>query len=351
MKPKVLFRVDANITTGTGHFFRCYALAQAIKGCGFQSIFVGNVNGILLEEMLEKENFQFWRWQEELSELKTDAEETIKIIESENIISVIVDNKKLDFRWERMIRPRVRTLAAIDDTPSRKYDLDVLVSPNMYLEGARPFSGLVPEGCEVFLGPSSLPLRSEFNTQHKLRDQDRPTKRIGSFFGGADPRNQSGMILELARLPEFSHLEFDVVSGPLNPMNVEMFKTASKLSNVRFRTDISDMASFWTEIDVAFGSYGVSTWERCALGVATISTVQSEEQVFVSEELARLGAVFNLGKIEDIQLLDYCQALRLLLSDNHLVQTIRRNASLVMSRKENSAARLLETLTQTLNQG
>ena len=345
MKPKVLFRVDANITTGTGHFFRCYALAQAIKGCGFQSIFVGNINGILLEDMLKKENFQFWSWREVLSDLKSDAEKTIQIIESENVISVIVDNKKLDFRWERMIRPHVRTLAAIDDIPSRKHDLDVLVSPNMYLEGVIPFSGLVPEGCEVFLGPSSLPLRSEFNTQHKVRDQDRPTKRIGSFFGGADPGNQSGIILELAGLPEFSHLAFDVVSGTLNPMNVEMLKTASKLSNVRFRTDISDMANFWAEIDVAFGSYGVSTWERCALGVAAICSVQSEEQVFVSKELEQMEAVINLGKIEDIDIQDYARALETMLSNPKLVQATRSNASIFLSSTQDSTDRLLNILT------
>ena len=297
-KPRLLFRVDANIDTGTGHFFRCLAIAQAAKKRGFESLFVGDIQGLYLNEILEKNGFRYLSLLADTSNIEIDAKHFLQIAHKENIRTVIVDNKILDFEWEGLIRQHVQVLAVIDDRPNRKHEVDILISPNIYKAGEKPFEGLVPIDCEIFLGPTSIPLRPEFRIFPNDRALSESVTRVGSFFGGADPGNQSGLILQLARLPRYSNIEFEVVTGPLNPMNLELFQIAETMHNVKIRTTVTDMAKFWGGIDVAFGSYGISTWERCALGVPTITSIQNSEQESDADMLSLEEIVIDVGNIE-----------------------------------------------------
>jgi len=297
-EPKLLFRVDANIDTGTGHFFRCLAIALAAKKRGFKSLFVGDIQSLYLNEMLEKNGFRYLSFLADKSNIEIDAKHFLQIAHEEKIRAVIVDDKILDFEWEGLIRQHVQVLAVIDDRPNRKHEVDILISPNIYKAGEKPFEGFVPIECEIFLGPSSLPLRPEFRITSAKRALGKPVTRVGSFFGGTDPGNQSGLILQLAKLPQYSNIKFEVITGPLNPMNVELFQSAENIHNVKIRTTVTDMAKFWDGVDVAFGSYGISTWERCALGVPTITSIQNSEQESAADLLSFEEAVIDVGNIE-----------------------------------------------------
>jgi UDP-2,4-diacetamido-2,4,6-trideoxy-beta-L-altropyranose hydrolase len=344
-EPKILFRVDANLDTGTGHFFRCLSIAQAVKSRGFGSVFTGEILGSYLNDLLDINGFKFFSFSRSDAGLNSDAQESLRVIRQENVLTVVVDDKTLDFEWECLVRPHVRVLAAIDDRPSRKHDADILISPNLYSVGEKPFEGFVPIECEVFLGPSSLPLRPEFGKIHAKKDPNALVTKVGSFFGGTDPGNQSGVILKLAALPQFSGIEFRIITGPLNPLNQELLLVAKDLQNVKLRTNVTDMAKFWDEVDIAFGSYGISTWERCALGVPTITSIQNDEQDVDAMMLESLGAVLNIGKASEISIDNYFNLLEKLISDKELRQKISENASLVMHSSGQSKTRLLNILT------
>ena len=344
-KPRLLFRVDANIDTGTGHFFRCLAIAQAAKKRGFESLFVGDIQGLYLNEMLEKNGFRYLSLLADKSNIEIDAKHFLQIAHKENIRTVIVDNKILDFEWEGLIRQHVQVLAVIDDRPNRKHEVDILISPNIYKAGEKPFEGFVPINCEIFLGPSSLPLRPEFRITSAKRALGKPVTRVGSFFGGTDPGNQSGLIRQLAKLPRYSNIQFEVITGPLNPMNVELFQSAENIHNVKITTTVTDMAKFWDGVDVAFGSYGISTWERCALGVPTITSIQNDDQVSDAEILEEMGAVLNLGKLNEINLYDYSHSLDTIISNGELRQSLSECTSVIMHNSKVSSGRLLDALT------
>ena len=325
-EPKILFRLDANQVTGTGHFFRCLAIAQVFKSRGLESMFTGDIQGEYLSEILDTNGFRYLDFSTNAN-IENDAKDLLQILKKEKITTVIVDDKVLDFKWEGLIRPYVQVLAVIDDRPKRKHNADILISPNLYKVGEKPFEGFVPIDCQVFVGPSSLPLRPEFISFSADKDVSKCVNRVGSFFGGADPGNQSGLILELAKLPQYSNLEFDILTGSLNPMNIELFQNAKNVDNVRIRTTVDNMAKFWSEVDVAFGSYGISTWERCALGVPTITSIQNSEQETDAEVLAQADAVIDIGNIETLSIEKLASSL------DHLIwHPMRREAISINSR-------------------
>ena len=304
---------------------------------------MGDIQGEYLNEILDANGFRYLDSSTNTS-IKNDAEYLLQIIDKEKITTVIVDDKILDFEWEGLIRPYLQVLAVIDDRPKRKHDVDILISPNLYKLGEKPFEGLVPIDCKVFIGPSSLPLRPEFMVVSTERVISESVNKVGSFFGGTDPGNQSGLILELAKLPQYSNLEFDLVTGNFNPMNFELFQTAKNMKNVTIRTTVSDMAKFWSEVDVAFGSYGISTWERCALGVPSVTSIQNEDQILDAEILEDLGAVLNLGYFAKLDIHDYSDSLDKLLSDRVSRQSLSESASFIMSDSDDSKNLLLKTL-------
>jgi UDP-2,4-diacetamido-2,4,6-trideoxy-beta-L-altropyranose hydrolase len=349
VEQKLLFRVDANFDTGTGHFFRCLALAQAVRARGFDSIFLGEILGTYLNNLLKSNGFKYLDLPGKSTNINGDAEETVQIIQSENILTLILDEKTFDIEWERLVRPHVQILAVIDDRPTRKHDVDILISPNLYKAEEKPFEGLVPIECEIFLGPTSLPLRSEFRNIRANKELSTSVTRVGSFFGGTDPGNQSGLILDLAALPQFSNIEFRVITGPLNPLKKELLLRGKDLQNVKIVTSVTDMAKFWDEVDVAFGSYGISTWERCALGVPSITSIQNDEQISDAEILESLGAVLNIGKLGAANIENYFNSLEKLVSDRELRLKISKNSSLVMHASGKSKTRLLNMLTGSMS--
>jgi UDP-2,4-diacetamido-2,4,6-trideoxy-beta-L-altropyranose hydrolase len=47
--------------------------------------------------------------------------------------------------------------------------------------------------------------------------------------------------------------------------------------------------------DLAIGASGASAWERCSLGLPTVSLVMADNQSIVATELATRGCAINLG--------------------------------------------------------
>lgn len=56
------------------------------------------------------------------------------------------------------------------------------------------------------------------------------------------------------------------------------------------------MAELMAAADLAIGSSGATSWERCCLGLPTICLTQADNQVAIAEGLEAHGAIVNLGE-------------------------------------------------------
>lgn len=56
------------------------------------------------------------------------------------------------------------------------------------------------------------------------------------------------------------------------------------------------MAQLMADCDLAIGAAGVTSWERCCLGVPTIMLVLAENQSAVAEGLKQAGAAWLIEK-------------------------------------------------------
>jgi UDP-2,4-diacetamido-2,4,6-trideoxy-beta-L-altropyranose hydrolase len=325
---KVVFRVDASLQIGSGHFMRCLTLAEALRVNGVQCHFIcrahaGNLLGLILHsgfgfselplEILRSHPkkqvvIDYPKVNEHAQWLgcdwQNDAEQTRAIVEKLQPDLLVVDHYALDQQWEFVLRPYCKKLFVIDDLADRPHQCDFLLDQNL---GRLPqdYSKLVPSHCKVLAGPQYALLRQEFSKlrAYSLQRRQQPTlKHLLISMGGVDLPNASGQVLQALKdciLPKDCHVS--LVMGHQAPW---LTKVRAQAQDMPWKTEvlvnISDMAQCMADSDLAIGAAGSTSWERCCLGLPTLLTVLAKNQENAASYLELAGAAYCLSL--DVQL-------------------------------------------------
>jgi UDP-2,4-diacetamido-2,4,6-trideoxy-beta-L-altropyranose hydrolase len=316
----IVIRTDASIEIGSGHFMRCLTLADQLRSKGAAVSFISRELPGNLCDMAEKKGYGIHRlpfagqcpaeadatqphshWLGVTWE--TDANETQEILQqlSPPAEWLIVDHYALDKRWETQMRPFTNKIMVIDDIADRPHDCDVLLDQNLYRDMDTRYDGLVPTHCKKLLGPAFALLRPEFIEARKsLRKRDGSVRRILIFFGGSDPTNETTKAIEAISILNRPDIEVDVVVGNVNPHKEQIRQRCSLMPNVIFHGQVENMAELMSQADLAIGAGGTTTWERCCLGLSSITIILAQNQLETTGAVARAGATWDLGRREQV---------------------------------------------------
>ena len=265
---------------------------------------------------------------------RDDAEETIEAagkLFPDGLDWLVVDHYELDVTWERMLRPHARKLMVIDDLANRPHDCDLLLDQNYYRDLDRRYHGLVPEQCVTLLGPAYVLLRSEFSDARKrLRLRDGIVRRILVFFGGSDSTNQTRKALDALKLISKPEIAVDVVVGAANPYRDEIRSLCREMPNVQYHCQVSNMAELIAAADIAIGAGGATTWERCSLGLPTLTVVFADNQLQTTEDLESFGAIIFLGWADKITASQLARSMESLIENPGLSGSLSKRAQFLM---------------------
>jgi UDP-2,4-diacetamido-2,4,6-trideoxy-beta-L-altropyranose hydrolase len=349
---KILVRTDASVEIGSGHLMRCLTLADQLRCEGAEVAFICRDLPGGMFDLLNARGYRFAKLP--LAEVEKvtqqyDADETNKVavqLFPDGVDWLVVDHYQLDAAWERLLRPCARKLMVIDDLANRPHDCDLLLDQNYYKDMEWRYHGLVPEGCITLLGPKYVLLRPEFATaRQRRRARDGTVRRILIFFGGSDPTNQTKKAVEAIRLLGERDIEVDVVVGSANPYRNSIRKLCSELPNVEFHCQVSNMAELILNADLGIGAGGAAMWERCCLGLPTITVVFAANQVRTTEDVAGLGAIEYLGWSDHLIPEDYARVVAKLLGDSRRVKQIADAAIRVLQPGDISLGDVMHRLT------
>jgi UDP-2,4-diacetamido-2,4,6-trideoxy-beta-L-altropyranose hydrolase/UDP-4-amino-4,6-dideoxy-N-acetyl-beta-L-altrosamine N-acetyltransferase len=234
-----------------------------------------------------------------------DAQKTMEAVKSLEIEWMIIDHYSIDERWHQKVRKIAKRILVIDDLADRKHDCDLLLDQN---PGAAKelYRDLVPENCTLLLGPKYALLRPEFA---KWRGVSLERRRNSSFvqnvivsFGGVDLNNATSEVLNaLQELPSLARAEVHVLLGSQSPHRSSVEAAAELCSNkVILHQNTSCTAKLLSDADFAIGASGSSAYERCVLGVPTITYVIADNQIRVATVLENLGATILINSISDL---------------------------------------------------
>ncbi len=298
---RVVFRSDAGAEIGHGHIMRCLTLAHKLKEKGHSVQFVCvNIKGHLAEKISQSFSCYLINKTDWLS----DAEQTNKILENQQIDWLVVDHYRLDYRWHKQLRDYIVKIMVIDDLANRQLDCDLLLDTGL---GKMPedYQGLVPERCQILTGIKYALIRDEFISSReaakKKRKQYTPYSKLLINFGGIDTLGVIPKLLEELH-EKLPLLQIMVVVSSATPNLTEIKQQADNNANCRLITDAENMAEIMLEADLAIGAGGVTALERCVMGLPSIVLAVAENQQHFVTELARNNAVMFVEASENIAL-------------------------------------------------
>ena len=346
----VFFRVDASTQIGSGHVMRCLALAERLVANGVDVNFIcRKLEGDYIE-FIKDRKYKVWSIEANNIELPTavrensicddmvrleDAEESIYIIDNyikrdrATIDWLVVDHYGIDWKWEKILRPFVKQIFAIDDMANRYRDCDLLLDQNIF-NGKKykdNYSQLVDPKCVKLYGPKYALLRKEFKlarkTLHKRRGK---LERILIFFGSADPYNETAKALRAIKLLDRPDIAVDVIVGLSNPHAGEIESMCEKMPNVFYYCQVDNIETFMQKADLSIGAGGSVTWERCYLGLPAVVIVTADNQELLSKNVAATDASICLGYYKNVSEIDIYNTVKNLANNKKYLSDMEKAA-------------------------
>ena len=312
----VVIRADADLAMGGGHAMRCLTLANAMAEADAETTFVAAAMPEQVEQRIAAAGHRLVlipaspemqregaKWEEpplSAEAQAADAEATRSAIGQADW--VVVDHYLLDRRWHSAARSFANHVLVIDDLANRPYDCDILLDQTF---GRSPddYRGLVPSEARILAGATYALLRPDFARERPAaldrRQGGGPVRRTLISLGTADPGGTTARVLEqlLARAPDYA---IDVIIGTRAASADRVQELASRHPGVAVHSDSQRMAELMRDADIAIGAAGTTSWERCCLGLPTISLILADNQRLVAENLERAGAVMIASSAEEV---------------------------------------------------
>ncbi len=292
-KSYIVFRADGSPDIGLGHLMRCLTLAEVFSRSGFNILFICSGVGDFIGSILSSKNYQLIEIEDTNISPSEDANRNLKAINDINVEMLIVDNYTLDSRWETDILDNVNKLMVIDDLANRSHHCDYLLDSS-YGRLPDDYRKICNANCKLLLGVDYCLLRPDFNALRPISIKKRKeTTEIQSVlinFGGTDSQKLS--------IETFFHLVQSNYQGKVHILISsssqclqELISAEKSFANLNLHVDEQQVAELMLNVDVAIGSVGTSSWERCCLGLPTIGVIVASNQNNIAKQLDKIGAM------------------------------------------------------------
>ncbi|MEH6835067.1 MULTISPECIES: UDP-2,4-diacetamido-2,4,6-trideoxy-beta-L-altropyranose hydrolase [Falsihalocynthiibacter] len=305
---RLLIRTDGDTIIGGGHVMRCLTLANEATERGHHVEFVMAARLNTMSQRVRDSGFKVhdispssppphdpagpahsnWlatSWQE-------DARATAEAAQKLGPDWIIWDHYGLDARWTHEVRSATYTaqFMAIDDLDDRALGSERVLDQTRMSETAR----LNPADATL-TGASFALLRPEFAALRPtaLAGRNDTVTRILIAPGMVDG---SGLApLALRALAAFPDIEVEVVMGSSSQTVIEVETLLATRPKATLALDADNMAERMARADLCIGAGGMTSWERCCLGLPAMAICTADNQKAVLDALDRAGAVTALS--------------------------------------------------------
>lgn len=292
--PVVLFRVDASSRLGLGHLRRCISLALALRRQGADVHFLYAQSDLDCDEVLGSVGISSTCLQSTIAGAAEDAAAFIKAAISLRPDWIVVDHYHLDADWHEAVSQGLGCrLAVIDDLADRPLSADALIDhnwlpPSGHREKYRRCLRKQPDQC--FFGPRFALLDAAYcgSLRFMVRSD---VNSIGIFLGGTDPAQLTVDVLKACRVVAGFNGPIEIVSTNGNLGLGALKQAVADDKNASLSIDLPNLADFYRRHDLQIGAGGGASWERCAIGVPSLTLSVAENQRAVIPALAELGAI------------------------------------------------------------
>ena len=318
--PRILFLAESGRAVGGGHVMRCLALAGALMAEGAECAFAATPDAAAVMETFAPPGVQRCDIHDgDMGDVVAQAAEAASRFDAS---CGVIDHYGAGPDEEILLRRAAGRLLALDDL-RREHAADLVLDSNLE-RAADDYAG-----SEALLGPMFALVRPEFAKLREAslarRTQTPPVRNVLVSLGLTDPGGFTGWVAA-ALLPEMGDHTMEVAIGADAPSLPELRALTARYSNLKIQVETTDMAQLTAAADIAIGGGGSSVWERCVLGVPSVTVVLADNQAENTAALAAARATVALdanGGDFETRLIDGFRRLR---DDQALRAAVGRSA-------------------------
>jgi UDP-2,4-diacetamido-2,4,6-trideoxy-beta-L-altropyranose hydrolase len=186
---------------------------------------------------------------------------------------------------------RLLTITRLMQIGKRRFD--VLLDQNFYVDMENRYRGKVPPHCQLLTGPRFGLLREQFSELRKsIKQRNGSVRRILIFFGGMDSENYTARAINAVAGIDCDDLHVDVVIGAQHP-NVDQIQSLCAAHAYDCHIQTPRMADLMASADLGIGAGGSATWERCCLGLPSLTICVADNQRELIRDAASAGLVYS----------------------------------------------------------
>ena len=299
MSRTVLFRCDASPEIGAGHVVRCLALAETMADVGYEPVFLSAEGTSATVPAILKSGFP------SISVVAGEpgaAEATLHGLVPAH--AAVVDSYRLGVEAECALHRIADLTLAIDDSPSRRHDVDFVVDSTPGRTAA-DYEGLVSPATRVLAGG-----RHAFVHRAWREGRQSPTTRLFEnapvrilvSMGSTDPHDATSHVVEAVRAANID-ADVDIVLGP-KAAHLERVRARS-VGRVTLHVEPDDFPALARAADLAVGATGSSIFERALTSLPSLVIPLFDNQFDAAAALEKLGCaeVVAPGDLTDPALL------------------------------------------------
>jgi RimJ/RimL family protein N-acetyltransferase len=164
----------------------------------------------------------------------------------------------------------------------------MLVDQNIAVDFRGKYGAHWPTDRPLLGGPRYALLAPEYAESPKYLWREE-VRSIGIFMGGTDAEGLSGRALEACRSVAGFRGPIEIVTTTSNPRLAELHDACTTSPGTVLTLDAPGLSSFFARHDLQIGAGGSASWERCCIGVPTLTLVGAENQAVVVRALVDEG--------------------------------------------------------------
>ena len=120
---EIIIRTNFNKKIGLGHISRCKILSKYFKNKNYKTTFIldNNIKSNITND-LNIINLGQQRY-----EPRKDAEKVFSIIKNKKILFILIDDYRIDYKWEYFFYKKGYKIIVIDDLANRRHYCNILI--------------------------------------------------------------------------------------------------------------------------------------------------------------------------------------------------------------------------------
>ncbi len=175
---EIIIRTNFNKKIGLGHISRCKILSKYFENKNYKTTFIldNNIKSNITNDL------NIINLGQQKYESQKDANKVFKIIKNKKILFILIDDYRIDYRWEYFFYKKGYKIIVIDDLANRKHFCNFLIDSGWYGKNSNflRYHQLLNINSKKLLGPTFKIINP------KIKKTKKRNFNILIYFGGGN---------------------------------------------------------------------------------------------------------------------------------------------------------------------